>query len=420
MTLQASPLLDAPTALRGPTRSVSGGAKARLLFKCLPRLRCGRLSVKTPDGDVVETVGAEAGPEAKVRLRRWRALRRMAFAGDIGAAESYIDGDWTSPNLTACIALAARNREAVARELRGSVVVEWIERLRNRLHANSLRGSRRNIMSHYDLGNDFFRLWLDRSMVYSSALWDRGDLDLDAAQRRKFERIAECLRLAGGESVLEIGFGWGALAMHLAESFGASVTGLTLSPSQLAFAQGLAVDRALDAKIDLRLQDYREVEGQFDRVVSIEMFEAVGEAYWPAYFQTIRRSLRPGGVAVLQVITIAEDRYASYRSDPDFIQKYVFPGGFLPSKTALAEAVRAAGLVMTSSQAFGLSYARTLAEWRRRFHARWPEIASLGFDRRFRRLWDYYLSYCEAGFAEGAIDVGLYVIEHDSAAAPAS
>ncbi|NLH80307.1 MAG: class I SAM-dependent methyltransferase, partial [Phyllobacteriaceae bacterium] len=225
------------------------------------------------------------------------------------------------------------------------------------------------------------------------------------------DRIAERLALEGGESVLEIGCGWGALAAHLAEGRAGRVTGLTLSPSQLAWARDVAAARGLADRVDLRLQDYRDVDETFDRIVSIEMFEAVGEAWWPTYFGTLARALKPGGRAVLQVISIAEDRYEDYRRDTDFIQKHVFPGGFLPSKSAFAAAVAAAGLRLEAAEHFGLSYAETLAEWRRRFHARWEEIAPLGFDERFRRLWDYYLAYCEAGFREGAIDVGLYTLE---------
>ena len=343
-------------------------------------------------------------------IRRWRMLRRLLTGGDIGFAEGYIEGDWTSPDPVAVIALAARNSAGLRRAIRGSMPVRAFERLRHLMRGNSKRGSRRNIEAHYDLGNDFYRLWLDGTMLYSAGLWDAATPDLEAAQAAKLDRIAGLLDLSGGERVLEIGCGWGALAAHLAETADARVTGITLSPSQLAWARDVAASRGLSARVDLRLQDYRDVAETFDRVVSIEMFEAVGEAWWPIYFDTIARTLAPGGRAVLQVISIAEDRFDDYRRDTDFIQKHVFPGGFLPSKTAFTAAVERAGLQVAAAEHFGLSYAETLAEWRRRFHARWPEIEAQGFDDRFRRLWDYYLAYCEAGFREGAVDVGLYTL----------
>jgi cyclopropane-fatty-acyl-phospholipid synthase len=299
--------------------------------------------------------------------------------------------------------------------LRRVVVFRWVNRLRHLMRGNTRRGSRRNIEAHYDLGNAFYRAWLDPGMQYSSALWDEATPDLEAAQARKLAHIGELLRLEGGESVLEIGCGWGGLAASLAANRGASVTAITLSPSQLAVSRERAAAQGLEAQLDFRLQDYRDVAGRFDRIVSIEMIEAVGEAWWPAYFGTLARCLKPGGRAVVQAITIADETFADYRRNPDFIQKHVFPGGFLPSKSALAAQVKAAGLRLTRSECFGLSYAKTLAEWRKRFDARWSEIAAQGFDERFRRLWDYYLSYCEAGFSEGIIDVGLYTIEPASA-----
>jgi cyclopropane-fatty-acyl-phospholipid synthase len=395
-------------------RRAGADLRERLVAKLFSGIRYGRMRLIFPDGGDVEFCGAEPGPEASVALHRWRAVFRAARGGALGMAEAYLDGDWTSPDLTAFIRLAARNLDAFDDSIRGTTVLAFLNRLRHRLRKNSKRGSRRNIEFHYDLGNDFFRVWLDRAMIYSSALWQQSEVDLEpdleTAQQRKLDRIADLLRLSGGESVLEIGCGWGALAAHLAER-GARVTGLTLSPSQLTFAREMISERGLQDRVDLRLQDYRDAAGGFDRVVSIEMIEAVGEAYWPDYFGVIRDRLKPGGVAVLQCITIAEERYESYRVETDFIQKHIFPGGFLPSKSMLAEEVRRAGLRLADSQCFGPSYARTLSEWRRRFHGRWPCLEAQGYDRKFRRLWDYYLCYCEAGFLEQVIDVGIYTIE---------
>lgn len=394
------------------------GIRARLLDRLLSGLTCGRLRVVLPSGRGFVRVGALPGPEATIQIRRWRLLRRILTGGDIGFAEGWLDGDWTSPDPVAVIRVAARNTEQLRRAVRGSPVFRSIERLRHVLNGNSRRGSRRNIEAHYDLGNDFYRLWLDGTMLYSSALWDPATPSLEAAQARKLDRIGDLLALDGGESVLEIGCGWGALAAHLADVGAGRVTGITLSPSQLAWARDVVAARGLAERVDLRLQDYRDVTETWDRIVSIEMFEAVGEAWWPTYFGTLARALKPDGRAVLQVISIADDRFEDYRRDTDFIQKHVFPGGFLPSKSAFAKAVEAAGLRLEAAEHFGLSYADTLAEWRRRFHARWDEIAPLGFDDRFRRLWDYYLAYCEAGFREGAIDVGLYTLSRAETGRP--
>lgn len=394
------------------TESRSGGFGVRMIGRLLAGLRYGRLRVTLPSGAVIDKTGTEPGPEAVIVMHRWRMLRRLVIGGDIGFAEGFIEGDWTTPDLTALIRFAARNTEVLASAIEGSPFGRILNRLGHLFHANTRRGSRRNIEAHYDLGNDFYKQWLGPSMLYSSAIWDATTPTLEAAQALKLERVREKLALAGGETVLEIGCGWGALAADLATEADAKVTGITLSPSQLSWAKAAAYDSGKAERIDLRLQDYRDLEGSFDRIVSIEMFEAVGEAYWPSYFDTLKRCLKPGGRAVLQIISIEDKRFEDYRRKTDFIQKYVFPGGFLPSDTVLAKAVGKAGLVLSDIEHFGKSYARTLAEWRSRFKAQWPSIAALGFDQRFYRLWDYYLCYCEAGFEEQTIDVGLYVITH--------
>ena len=387
----------------------------RLLERLLGNIRYGRLRIELPSGGLIEKTGSEPGPDATIIVRRWRMLRRLLIGGDIGFAESFIHQDWTAPDLTAAIRFAAKNSEALTPAIHGNPLMRFFYRLRNLLNANTKRGSRKNIEAHYDLGNDFYKEWLDPSMLYSSAIWDAATPTLEAAQLRKLESVRKKLALSGGETVLEIGCGWGALAVHLAREADAKVTGITLSPSQLFWAKDTVRKAGQEKHIDLRLQDYRDTDGQFDRIVSIEMFEAVGEAYWPIYFQTLKRCLKQGGRAVLQIISIEESRYETYRRDTDFIQKYIFPGGFLPSDSALTAEVAKAGLKLIETEHFGKSYARTLAEWRSRFHARWPAIAALGFDDRFRRLWDYYLCYCEAGFEERAINVGLYTIEHSEA-----
>jgi cyclopropane-fatty-acyl-phospholipid synthase len=386
--------------------------RVRILERLLEGLRYGSLSVTLPSGQRFVRTGGEPGPEANVVLHRWRALRRLLTGGDIGFAQAWIDGDCSSPDLTALIRLAARNLHGLGVASQGSFFPRLAFRFQHLLNNNTRRGSARNIVAHYDFGNDFFRIWLDEAMVYSSAVWDGSTASLEAAQSRKVERVLELLDVRGGERILEIGCGWGTLAMRLAEAGAARVTGLTLSPAQLDFVRDHAAARGSTSQLDFRLQDYRDVDGRYDRIVSIEMAEAVGEAWWPTYFGKIAGCLEPGGRGVIQVITIAEEHFDDYRRTVDFIQHYIFPGGCLPSKTVLNQQFERAGLRLVSQESFGHSYARTLAEWRRRFHARWPEIARLGFDDRFRRLWDYYLSYCAAGFLEGVTDVGLYCVEH--------
>ena len=388
------------------------GGRLGLFAPVLAKLRGGRLRIRLPDGQLL-AFGDGVGQHATLVIERWRALRRLALGGSVGFAEAYIDRDWTSPDLVALLRLAARNAETLRAGMRGSRVIGFANRLRHLLRGNSRHSSRRNIMAHYDLGNAFYALWLDPTMQYSSAIWTEETPDLETAQARKLDRVVELLCLDDGERVLEIGCGWGALAMRLTETKNAKVAAITLSPAQLDWARARAAARELDRQVDFRLQDYRDVRGEFDRIASIEMIEAVGEKHWPAYFRTLARSLRVGGRAVIQAITISEANFERYRRHPDFIQRHIFPGGFLPTRTAIVTHATRAGLKIVAWERFGESYARTLAEWRRRFHARWPEAAAFGFDERFRRLWDYYLAYCEAGFAEGTIDVGLIAMERD-------
>ncbi len=389
---------------------VNADLRAVLVERLLSLLDHGRLTVHLPDGQRISHKATRPGPEADITLHNWRALRRLLTGGDTGFADSYIAGDWDTSDLTAFLALWAHNASALD-SLAGMGTARLLRRLGHRLRPNSKAGSRRNIMAHYDLGNAFYREWLDPGMIYSAGIYTAPGQSLEEAQASKLARIAQLLTLNGSERVLEIGCGWGGLAAHLAGHGAAHVTGLTISPAQLAHAREMLEDAALTGTVDLRLQDYRDTRETFDRIVSIEMFEAVGEAYWPVYFDTLRRSLTPEGHAVLQVITIAEERFEGYRRTPDFIQTSVFPGGMLPSKTALAEVAKERGLALVSAECFGESYARTLADWRERFLAAWPTISAMGYSERFKRLWLYYLSYCEAGFRTGLIDVGLYVLK---------
>lgn len=334
-----------------------------------------------------------------------RLLRRLAADGAIGFGESYMDGDWDSSDLAQLIEVLARRPV-----MRGFAARRLWHRLDHLKRANTRDGSRRNIAAHYDLGNDFFRLWLDPSMTYSSALFADPGETLEAAQERKYRNLAAMLGLRSGMRVLEIGCGWGGFAEIAARDHGCQVLCLTLSQEQHDYARARIAAAGLSDRVEIRLQDYRDVTGRFDRIASIEMVEAVGEDNWPTYFGVLRDRLAPGGSAGVQVITIADDRYARYRRRPDFIQRHIFPGGMLPSPGAFAAAAGAAGLAIDAEQRFGASYARTLGDWHRAFDQAWPQIAAQGFDERFRRMWKFYLGYCEGGFRAGAVDVAQYVL----------
>ena len=376
----------------------------RLVFQLLEKLQDGMLEIRLPDGSSRLFGNGEHG--VTLNVSNEAMFSAVLAKGDIGLAEAYLDGHWDASDITGLLTLLAKNRDVLKKAVYGSWRNLLAARVRHWLNGNSRAGSKRNIMAHYDLGNDFYKLWLDPSMSYSSALYRAVDGgDLESAQRAKYRRILRRLKAEPAESVLEIGCGWGGFA-ELAVEEGLKVTGLTLSPAQLAWAQ----KRVPDA--DLRLQDYRDTQEQFDHIVSIEMFEAVGERWWPTYFKTIAKSLKPGGRAVVQSITIRDDLFAEYRKGTDFIQQYVFPGGMLPSRSAFRAAAAKQGLTVHGEYAFGEDYARTLAEWRVAFEAKWPEIAALGFDENFRRLWRMYLCYCEAGFLAGNVDVVHFELSH--------
>ncbi len=383
-------------------------ALAGLAGRMLPDLRAGVLRVRLPSGEVLERAGSESGPEVFVDVHRWRTFARLIWNGDVGFAGSYGDGDWSTPDIAALLRLLIDNEDGFKSTTHPTRFARFARRLHHLTRRNTRAGSKRNISEHYDLGNRFYAAWLDRDMSYSSAIYQDPRQSLEEAQHEKLVRIAELLELAGGERVLEIGCGWGALASHLIGRHECEVRGLTLSSEQLAYARSRLRNDGLSGSADMRLLDYRDATGTYDRIVSIEMIEAVGESYWPVYFRTLRERLREGGLAVLQVITIAEERFAAYRDRPDFIQRFIFPGGMLPTDRLVHEHARRAGLTPVAQESFGDSYARTLEEWRRRFLEAWPRLAEQGFDERFRRLWEYYLAYCETGFRTGRTDVTLY------------
>jgi cyclopropane-fatty-acyl-phospholipid synthase len=396
------------------TRRRAGIAKAfvekfvrRTLGRALAGVREGRIELTLPSGMEL-TFGDERAPlSARLAINSYRVVPQVLRRGLLGFAECYMSGDIACDDLLGLFSFYFRNEAAIDAIGPGSRKTGWMDRLFHAMRFNSRKGSRRNIAAHYDLGNDFYRLWLGDSWFYSSGIYDGPACDLDQSQRNKVDHIIKALELSGGESLLEIGCGWGAFATAVADRV-ARMKAITISREQLLHAQEAVRAHGADQTAEIVFEDYRDTQGQFDRIVSIEMVEAVGEANWSTYFQTLHDRLAPGGVGVLQAITIAPTYFDSYRRTPDFIQRYIFPGGMLPTVDMMDQHARKAGLVFETVETFGLSYAKTLADWRQRFLDAWPQVAALGFDERFKRMWLYYLIYCEAGFRHGSIDVGLY------------
>ena len=384
--------------------------QARIVLQMLRWIEHGALRVSCPDGSSL-TFGSGATP-VSIRLKNWNPCIAALRSGDIGFAESFIAGDWQTDDLAGLLQLFIRNRDRLETAIYGSWWGGLLYRLRHLFNRNSKSGSRRNIHAHYDIGNRFYRLWLDSSMTYSSALYAAPGLTLEQAQQAKYQRILGQLQLPEGGRVLEIGCGWGGFA-ELAARSGSHVTGLTLSTEQLEFATQRLQQAGLAARADLRLQDYRDAGGEFDGIASIEMFEAVGEAYWDAYFSCVAQRLKPGGRACVQTITIADELFDRYRKGSDFIQQYIFPGGMLPSPAAFRAHAKRHGLTVVDEFAFGADYARTLAEWHHTFAQQLPAVRAQGFDERFIRTWSFYLAYCEAGFHAGSIDLFQFTLRKD-------
>lgn len=365
----------------------------------------GTLDVTLPNGRRYRLGGREPGPAAEMTVHSYAFASRLINGGDIGIAEAYLHGDWDTPDLTQFLYLFCVNHDLIQSMLGNNPVMRLVQVVRHWFNRNTKRQARKNIYAHYDIGNAFYSAWLDPSMTYSSAIFEDGTQDLTAAQHNKYRRLAEAIDLKPGQKVLEIGCGWGGFAEYAARHYDAHVVGLTISTEQRDFARKRMADAGLSDKVEIRFQDYRDERGLYDRIVSIEMIEAVGEQFWPRYFTQIRDRLLPGGLAGVQAITIQDKFFQTYRSEVDFIQRYVFPGGMLPSPEILKSLGERFSVPVIRERIFGLDYARTLALWRDNFRAAWPSLTPLGFDDRFRRLWEYYLAYCEAGFMSGNIDV---------------
>lgn len=404
MNAQPSIALRLPEAAKLPQAT-------RTVLRMLERLEGGRLELSLP-GERALSFGF--GPlSTSLAVHDLRVFEAVLARGDIGFAESYLDGDWETSDLAALLTLLNANRGPISRALYGNPLALLGARFKHFFNANTRAGSKRNILAHYDLGNAFYQLWLDPSMSYSAALFGQNrDRQLEEAQHEKNRRILRALGAAPGSEVLEIGCGWGGFARIAASEGKLGVHGITLSPAQLAYAQDRMHAAGLAGPTRFELKDYRDLSGQYPAIVSVEMFEAVGERWWPTWFATLARNLAPQGRAVVQTITIDEALYSRYRKGTDFIQQFVFPGGMLPSISAFTRQANQAGLEISEVFRFGQDYALTLAHWHRSFEAAWPEIAKLGFDERFRRLWRFYLAYCEAGFATGSSDVVQFSMQH--------
>ena len=392
--------------------NVADGLIGRLVLafgkRLMPMSVAGLLRITLPTGRVVEIGAADTGVDADITLHNYKVIWASIRRAQLGFFESFMAGHIDTSDTTKLFKFYLHNRAALDAAAAGLFRASWFDKLWHRKRDNNREGSKDNISAHYDLGNSFYKLWLDETMTYSSAIFDeKSGNSLEAAQRRKYERVMDAMDLEAGNTVLEIGCGWGGFAEEAGKRK-ASVKGITLSREQLAYANERMAGAKLDDRCQMVFEDYRDTKGTFDRIASIEMIEAVGEKHWPDYFRTLFDRLKPGGIAAIQGITIAEANFPAYRSGVDFIQRYIFPGGMLLTKTIIKEQALRAGLVLERVETFGQSYATTLKMWHDRFEAAWPEVSKLGFDERFRKLWKLYLSYCEAGFAESVVDVGIY------------
>ncbi|MBL3570403.1 class I SAM-dependent methyltransferase [Rhodovulum sp. BSW8] len=375
------------------------------VFDIAGRMGHGRLDFVLSDGRRFRAEGRAPGPVAELDIHDPDVFARLIREGDLGFCEAYVEGGWSTPDLMAFMDLVHADNDELFDGFPGLGLIRAYERLRFWLQRNSKTQARKNISHHYDLGNDFYGLWLDETMTYSSALFRTGQESLEAAQELKYAAMVDQMGVAPGDHVLEIGCGWGGFAEYAAGQRGLKVTGLTISREQHDYAVARIAKAGLSDRVEIKLQDYRDETGRYDGIASIEMFEAVGEKYWPTYFRQVTDCLKPGGQATLQVITVQERRYEIYRKGVDFIQKYIFPGGMLPSPGVLRAQASAAGLEIRRSMEFGDSYALTLRRWHETFNERWDDVARLGFDARFRRMWNLYLASCAATFQSGNCDV---------------
>ncbi len=375
------------------------------VFEKAQKMKHGRLDMVLPDGRVFRAEAPNAGPVAEVHVHNLDVFARLIREGDLGFCDAYLDGWWTTPDLQAFMDLVHADNNEIYDGFLGFEVIRAFERFRFWLQRNTKAQARKNISAHYDLGNDFYKLWLDDTMTYSSAIFTTGQESTEAAQTAKYASMVDQMGAQPGDHVLEIGCGWGGFAEYAAKERGLKVTGLTISQEQYAYAVDRMEKAGLSDQVQIKLQDYRDETGQYDGIASIEMFEAVGEKYWPVYFETLHNRLKPGKNATLQIITVQDERWEIYRKGVDFIQKYIFPGGMLPAPKVLKSEVAKAGLNVKGSIEFAESYSQTLRRWHETFNDKWDDVEAMGFDDRFRRMWNFYLTSCAAAFHFGVCDV---------------
>ena len=375
------------------------------VFFIAQKIGKGRVEFVMPDGRTFRAEGKEPGHVAEVHIHSDDVFARLVREGDLGFCDSYIEGGWSTPDLQSFLDFIQDGNDVLYAGFNGGGIIRAYERFRHWLQRNTKKQAKKNISAHYDLGNDFYTLWLDDTMTYSSAYFKTGQESLEKAQEQKYASMIDEMGAQPGDHVLEIGCGWGGFAEYAAKERGLQVTCLTISQEQFNYAVERIEKAGLSDRVTIKLQDYRDETGQYDGIASIEMFEAVGEKYWPVYFETLKKCLKPGKQATLQIITLTERRYERYRKGVDFIQKYIFPGGMLPSKTVLRAEIDKAGLAFRNQIAFGESYSVTLRRWFDTFNAKWDQIQTMGFDDRFRRMWNFYLAGCAAAFHTGNCDV---------------
>ena len=410
------PMIKNPTLIT--SENVNAASKglplvARVAVKAMIGIQYGTLTIQWPNGSASQIVGKNAGVNAIINLKSYDLATRVIKRGDVGVGESYMDEQWDSPDVTAVLKLFCDNTHMMIARQR-NLFSSFFLKLLSWRNENTHKGSKRNISAHYDLGNSFYSQWLDPTMTYSSAIYKDRQMSLHDAQNEKYANLVRQTGIGSNDHVLEIGCGWGGFAEFAAREVGCKVKALTISQEQYDFAKERIFKAGLNDKVDIAFQDYRDEAGTYDRIASIEMFEAVGEKYWPTYFETLSKCLKPEGTAGLQIITIQEKLFESYRKKTDFIQRYIFPGGMLPTPTILKDLAQQHGMAFSKEDIFGHDYADTLVEWRKSFQATWPNIQPLGFDKRFKRMWEFYMHYCEAGFRSENIDVRQMVFKRSA------
>ena len=378
--------------------------------KFFSKLYNGELSVTFPSGQIMQFYGTELGQKADLKINNYKFITKILKRKSLGFAESYIDGDFSSSNLTNLLMLSFKNENYFLKNLKTNIFFNVYSKFKHFLNENTKVQSKKNIEHHYDLGNSFYDKWLDKSMTYSSAFFEKEDQNLFDAQLNKYHKISKALNLNENSKVLEIGCGWGGFSTYVAKNFKSKIDAITISKAQFEYASKVIQKEGLGEKVSIKFKDYREIDNKYSNIASIEMFEAVGKKYWEKYFDIVKSSLANSGKAALQIITIDESRSFKYQNQPDFIQQYIFPGGMLPTKQELKIINHTVGLDLREIKSFGLSYAKTLKLWNNQFQHSWQELVKLGFNNRFKRMWEFYLSYCETGFLSESTDVSHFLI----------